>query len=282
MLPQISPANPGGSVPTHPQKADFAQEQRHPETLRNIFNFHLEGSRVPGTSSDVQFQPLPGQSASIVAVIHCLPWCHWTAAKGKGSSMAILSCMVTVCLSCLAMFANTDAMVQATIVICYQVAMVGAGRGKVIDEGTGENLRQVFSAGTVRHEPGKNYHFPSISTTTILQAWGQKCQVMAGVNNPSSAFTIVAFGVASSEDRPSWSGPQDPSGSSSIWKEFNVAMFQWFANVRNSDTSQPLEAEKKHSAQLLRFPHALPPNPPNPNWLPPVWKKTWDMCLCGS
>lgn len=193
MLPQISPANPGGSVPTHPQKADFAQEQRHPETLRNIFNFHLEGSRVPGTSSDVQFQPLPGQSASIVAVIHCLPWCHWTAAKGKGSSMAILSCMVTVCLSCLAMFANTDAMVQAPIVICYQVAMVGAGRGKVIDEGAGENLRQVFSAGTVRHEPGKNYHFPSISTATIIQAWGQKCQVMAGVNNPSSAFTHCCF-----------------------------------------------------------------------------------------
>lgn len=38
------------------------------------------------------------------------------------------------------MFANTDAMVQAPIVICYQVAMVGAGRGKVIDEGAGENL----------------------------------------------------------------------------------------------------------------------------------------------
>ena len=114
---------------------------------------------APGTSSDLQFQPLPGQSASIVAVIHCLPWSHWTAAKGKGSSMAILSCMVTVCLSYVCKHRCN------AIVSCHvQVAMVGAGRVKVIDDGVGENLRQVF-AGIVRHGPGKT----TISHPFLLQ-----------------------------------------------------------------------------------------------------------------
>ena len=142
-----------------------------------------------------------------------------------------------------------------------------------------DRWRRGRKPGTVRHEPGKNYHFPSISTTTILQAWGQKCQVMAGVNNPSSAFTIVAFGVASSEDRPSWSGPQDPSGSSSIWKEFNVAMLQCFANVRNSDTSQPLEAEKKHCSSTAEVSPCTAPKSAQPKLASSSLKKKHGTCV---